>query len=133
MYHSWLLSTIIDLYKFILVINCVGSYTVRLLPKEASANRFYITARHVRWSQFHIESRPDQSSDIFMSCCKLVYHISVPILRLRKNGIARPCIYFDVTSFTLNKQSVKNNKFYSARSISSVLDLHSFNILYVIQ
>jgi hypothetical protein len=30
-----------------------------------------------------------------------IYHTIVPILRLRKNGIARPCIYIDVTSLAL--------------------------------
>jgi hypothetical protein len=32
---------------------------------------------------------------------KKPYHTPVPILRLRKYGIARPCIYFDVTSLAL--------------------------------
>jgi hypothetical protein len=38
---------------------------------------------------------------------KCVYHTPVPILRLRINGIARPCIYFDITSLPLYKHSVK--------------------------
>jgi hypothetical protein len=37
----------------------------------------------------------------------LYYHTPVPILRLRKYGIVRPCIYFDVTSLALYKHSVK--------------------------
>jgi hypothetical protein len=45
-----------------------------------------------------------------MILLRLTYHIlytPVPILRLRKYGIARPCIYFDVTSLALYKHSVK--------------------------
>jgi hypothetical protein len=38
------------------------------------------------------------------------YHTPVPILRLRKYGIARPSIYFDVTSLALYKHSVKTRK-----------------------
>jgi hypothetical protein len=30
----------------------------------------------------------------------IIYHTHVSILRLRENGIARPCIYFDVTSLS---------------------------------
>jgi hypothetical protein len=37
----------------------------------------------------------------------IFYHTPVPILRLRKYGIARPCIYFDVTSLALYKHNVK--------------------------
>jgi hypothetical protein len=36
------------------------------------------------------------------------YHTPVPILRFRKYGIARPCMYFDVTSLALYKHCVKN-------------------------
>jgi hypothetical protein len=36
-----------------------------------------------------------------------LYHTPVSVLRLRKYGIARLCIYFDVTSLELYKHSVK--------------------------
>jgi hypothetical protein len=36
-----------------------------------------------------------------------IYHTPGPILRLCKYGIARPCIYFDVTSLALYKHSVQ--------------------------
>jgi hypothetical protein len=39
-----------------------------------------------------------------------IYHIHVTLLRLRKNGIARPCIYFDETSFVLYKYGFKIGK-----------------------
>jgi hypothetical protein len=45
----------------------------------------------------------------YLLCTKntTVYHTHLPILRLRKNGIARLCMYFDVMSLALYKHSVK--------------------------
>jgi hypothetical protein len=37
----------------------------------------------------------------------LFYHIPVLILRLRENGVARSCKYFDVMSVALHKYSIQ--------------------------
>jgi hypothetical protein len=52
---------------------------------------------------------PPFGSLCFIDLYRNIYHTPVPILRLCKYGIARPCIYFDVTSLALYKQRVKTD------------------------
>jgi hypothetical protein len=75
---------------------------------------------------------------LYHICKKIlyVYLTPVPILRLRKYGIARPCIYFDVSSLALYKHSVKTRwmlaLYYRCIKNDSYCTLNGLNFWYVI-
>jgi hypothetical protein len=92
-------------------------FTIKLkyLVRHCNKNNLYLKVSNYFITCMSYEWRQNQHTymllkNVYMKFSFSIYHTPVPILRIRKYGIARPCIYFDVTSIALYKHSVKSAK-----------------------
>jgi hypothetical protein len=83
--------------------NCIRSNSIQYLYNNLASFEVLSTYN----SHEPVGLRHHLSYSLFCDICMtdkntqstLFNHIHLPFLRLRKNGIGRPCLYFNVTSF----------------------------------